>query len=236
MFNTSNLITNDTFLGTNAELPEFDYNSFYRAYVESISDPEGLGRIKVRIPTLHGTNTDGTPSSSLPYAYPACFTGLRNQVGPFYLPPVGSIVFVTFEFSDEHRIIYFGGIPTQPYDGKTQFYGSAINQGLPKDVTTADIPLEYTGSQEIIYKSPNGNIIYMDDGSANRVVIKDASGKYLEMFNYEAGNTKVSYYRNHISDNTEITLWDNRIDIKINGHTYQFDDEKISRLYDMLSN
>lgn len=180
MFNNYNLIDNDDFLGSNVQTKEFDYNSFYRAYVESIEDPDHLGRIKVRIPSLHLNNS----TSSLPYAYPATMVGLGNQVGQFILPPVGSIVFVTFEYSNEHRIIYFGGIPTTHEDGKRdQYYGRRVNNGEPKKVTEDDIPTEYKGTQYIIYKSPMGSLIMIDDNDFGpSLVLKDSLGQEISMY------------------------------------------------------
>lgn len=179
MFNNINYTNNNDFLGSNAPVETvgsaFDYNSFYRAIVKSNYDPEGLGRIKISIPALHSTISN---NNQFPWAYPACFVGLGNQVGQFILPPVGSVVFVTFEYSDEHRPIYFGGIPTKFAEGKTQAYGFRINDGEPKQVTTDDIPSEYNGSQAIVYKSPSGAIIYFDDYSnGKKVIMRDSVGQ-----------------------------------------------------------
>lgn len=177
MFEINNYNYNDDWTNTNPDIPKFDYNSFYRAIVESIDDPDHIGRIKVRIPSLHGDSD----VSTLPYAYPAIFAGLGNQVGQFILPPVGSIVFVTFEYSNEHRPIYFGGIPTKLGDSdQEQYYGPRINKGQPKLVTSDDIPDEYTGSEYIIYKSPSGSIIYIDDNDYNpQIVVRDSIGQEM---------------------------------------------------------
>lgn len=185
MFNEVDQVIFNEFLNSNTDVKtvqhDFDYNSFYRAYVESIDDPEHLGRVKVRIPMIQGKGTD---INELPWAYPACFTGLGNQVGQFMLPPVGSIVFVTFEYSDEHRPIYFGGIPTIYADGKKQSYGILINGGEAKEVTTDDIPTEFTGSQAIVYKAPTGAVFYFDNNDLNKkVVLKDDEGKGLLLIN-----------------------------------------------------
>lgn len=162
----TNYTSANNFINENAKVnTEFDYNSFYRAYVVSTEDPEHLGRVKIRIPTLHSSN------SSCPWAYPACFTGMGFQTGMFILPPVGSIVFVAFEYSDEHRPIYFGGVPTMYAEGKSQSYGPFINGGNERIVNDDDLPLEYTGTQQIIYKSPAGSIIYFDSNDLNNLVV-----------------------------------------------------------------
>lgn len=181
MFNNINYTTTDNFLGANAPIEtvgsSFDYHSFYRAIVKSNYDPEGLGRIRISIPALH-SNISNT--NQYPWAYPGCMVGLGNQVGQYILPPIGSVVFVAFEFSDEHRPIYFGGIPTKYAEGKQQSYGLRVNDGLPKEITQDDIPTEYDGSQAILYKSPAGAVIYIDDYTyGKRVIIRDSEGQEI---------------------------------------------------------
>ena len=176
--NTNYFNMND-FVGKNADvntIDKFDFHSFYRAYVVDNQDNEKLGRVKIRIPALHENST------TYPWAYPATLTGFGFQTGMFILPPIGSLVWVTFEYSDEHRPIYFGGIPTTYADGKYQSYGPYINGNNPVKVTGNDIPFEYTGSQQIIYKSPKGSILYFDNGEINDlIVMKNVYGQGMEV-------------------------------------------------------
>lgn len=227
MFNNENLITNDDFLGTNADIPTFDYNSFYRGIVMSVEDPEHLGRIRVKIPSLH---SNVSQNYQYPYAYPACFVGLGNQVGQFILPPVGSIVFVAFEYSSEHRPIYFGGVPTTYADGKAQSYGVKINNGEEKEVTTDDIPTEYTGSQAIIYKSPSGAILYFDDNTYKKqLVFKDSVGQLFRMQTYTTSTgTLVKESRLQIDKDNYISFKPDTITICISGEIFTFTKENIS--------
>lgn len=170
---------NLSFLNQNPDITttqEFDYNSFYRAVVMGIDDPQHLGRIKVKIPALHST------TNNYPYAYPAVMSGMGYQTGQFILPPIGSIVFVGFEYGNEHRIIYFGSVPTTYIDGKEQSYGPLVNGGNSREVLGNDIPDEFTGSQAILYKSPSGQILYMDSNTYNRKVYLGAeNGQALLM-------------------------------------------------------
>ena len=219
MFNNYNQVLNDDFLGQNATVKEFDYDSFYRAYVESIEDPQNLGRVKIRIPYLHSNAS----VEELPYAYPAINAGFGNQVGQFLLPPVGSIVFVAFEYSDEHRPIYFGGIPTVYAEGKKdQYYGSRINKDSSIMVTTDDIPVEYTGSQYIIYKSPSGSIIYIDDTDLGpQIVVKDSIGQEIRFVSNEITeqDAKGCILIKHDKDNL-IRVGKNNVTIRVAGIDY----------------
>lgn len=226
MFNNYNLTSNDDFLGTNSEIKtvaeSFDYNSFYRAVVVSNYDPENLGRIKINIPSLHsGLNS----TNQYPWAYPGCFVGFGNQVGQFILPPVGSIVFVAFEYSDEHRPIYFGGIPSKYAEGKSQSYGYKVMEGMAKQVTDDDIPLEYTGSQAIVYKSPEGSIIYFDDAFYDKkVVIKDSVGQTIEMETYDGSDGELYKAVRIINDESNyLFLEPNKLTLCLDGTIKEYD-------------
>lgn len=226
MFSSSNDVIFNQFLSENSDVKtvssDFDYNSFYRAYVVSIDDPLNLGRVQIRIPALHSNLSDAV----LPYAYPACMSGLGNQVGQFYLPPVGALVWVTFEYSDEHRPIYFGGIPTTYAEGKSQYYGWNVNGGLPKEVTTDDIPTEYTGTQAIVYKSPTGAVLYFDNNDLNnKIILKDSHGQALKIVSATDAVTEdnVRFVELRSTDDTYVRLYDDKFMIVINGEEIVFD-------------
>lgn len=215
----TNYVSGNDFLNRNADVKiaekDFDFNSFYRAYVMDNNDPEKLGRVKIRIPAKH------PEGSFYPWAYPACFTGLGFQTGMFILPPIGSIVFVTFEYSDEHRPIYFGGIPTRVANGKKQSYGPFINGGLAREVFGDDIPFEYDGTQQIIYKSPSGSILYFDSNDLqNLIVLKNALGSRFKIGN-ELGLTPKDTPNNYIEmvfdDRNYFIIKENEFHLVING-------------------
>lgn len=226
MFSSSNDTIFNQFLSENTDVKtsenDFDYNSFYRAYVVSTDDPLNLGRVQIRIPALH-SNLSG---AVLPYAYPASMSGLGNQVGQFILPVVGSLVWVTFEYSDEHRPIYFGGIPTQYAEGKVQSYGWNVNGGLPKEVTEDDIPTEYTGTQAIVYKSPTGAILYFDNNDlTNKVILQDSHGQAFKLISATDAVTEdnVRFVELRSTDDTYVRLYDDKFVIVINGDEIIFD-------------
>ena len=184
-------VSGNEFLNQNANVKnaetDFDYNSFYRAYVINNNDPQKLGRIQIQIPAKGSGTT---------WAYPGLFSGLGFQTGAMILPPIGSIVFVTFEYSDEHKPIYFGGIPSRYASGKSQSYGPFINNGNARVVNDDDIPFEYTGTQQIIYKSPQGNIIYIDDDDAkNAIIIKNLYDQQFKIAReYDMSDDTVNNY------------------------------------------
>lgn len=233
MFNNLNFVSNDSFLGTNTDIQsvnsDFDYSMFYRAIVKSNYDPDGLGRIRICIPALHSSLTN---SNQYPWAYPGCLVGLGNQVGQFILPPEGSIVFVAFEYSDEHRPIYFGGIPSKYAEGKTQSYGAGINFGKIKEVTEDDIPSEYTGTQAILYKSPTGAIIYMDDFSyGQKVVMKDSQGQEIVQKSWTSSSGVVHKKTILSTDNSnKVVIEPDKLTITLSGVSKVIDKELLLKL------
>ncbi len=208
----------NNWLSTNADIKttnNFDYNSFYRAVVMSVEDNEHLGRIKIKIPALHSNTTN------YPYAYPAINVGFGYQVGQFILPPVGSIVFVAFEYGDEHRLIYFGGVPTKYAEGKTQSYGTKINNGIPILVGGDDIPEEYTGTQQIIYKAPTGAIMMIDSSDYKRQVkIGNVRNQALIMSSYVNEATDYSIedeIKFQYNEDTYLSFDENGFHVFVNG-------------------
>lgn len=81
------------------------FYSFYEGTVESVEDPDKLGRIQVKVKKV------GMDKQSPIWAYPAGFTGAGNQRGWFWPPEVGDFVWVAFlngKIQDAPPI-YFGG-------------------------------------------------------------------------------------------------------------------------------
>ncbi len=104
------------------------YPGFYRARVELTRDPKKLGRVKIRIPHLHGFLPDegGNPeryyhTSELPWAMPGDFSCAGYDYGQHMVPHVGTFVWVAFEAGDPDRPIYFGGIPYQESDESKKY-------------------------------------------------------------------------------------------------------------------
>lgn len=89
------------------------YSGVYLGIVEDTSDPQGIGRIRVRIPVLHGIQNAGSVSflstSALPWAERcAPFYG-GYDMGSYAIPPIGTSVFTLFIGGDPNHIVYIGG-------------------------------------------------------------------------------------------------------------------------------
>jgi len=66
------------------------YDKLYVGIVEENDDPEKLGRCKIRIPSVYGTDI---PTDDLPWAIPDQ-THIGSLMGSFIVPPIGGLVHV----------------------------------------------------------------------------------------------------------------------------------------------
>lgn len=70
---------------------EVNANAFYMGIVVDNNDSMSLGRVKVRVPCIHGTNSYEAiylSDEALPWARPAIFISLANDSGQFLVPAV----------------------------------------------------------------------------------------------------------------------------------------------------
>ena len=119
------------------------FNGIYRGLVMNNTDPQFLGRIKIKVfPMFINIEDD-----HLPGAVPAfsIFSGAGSNFGTFAVPEIGSFVFVFFEGNSVHQPVYFAEAPTAQY-------------GLP-DSRTTNYPFRK------VTKTKNGIEFYVDDKS-----------------------------------------------------------------------
>ena len=168
---------------------KIDYNAFYRAYVIDNNDIENLGRVKVRIPVIHGTNSSSeyyTPNSALPWASPGVFNSSGNDSGAYLIPYVGDTVFVTFEYNNPTLPIYFGGIPSKKGNKSKTLSSTNILNNLNIVYDDNDLIKDIVhGTERVIYKSLKGATIIVDDFDGEEYIkIIDQSGQTITMQNY----------------------------------------------------
>ena len=169
---------------------KFNYSAIYRGYVVDTDDPLRLGRVKVRIPQLYGSEDNQesesyVPTYSIPWATSAIMVGAGNNTGSYLIPSIGDIVFVTFEGSNARQPLYFGGV-LNINGGETSYIGSpGINNDQPYNVETSDVNTDITNkAQRVIYKSIKGATIIIDDSDGNESIkIIDQLGQIISMEN-----------------------------------------------------
>jgi uncharacterized protein involved in type VI secretion and phage assembly len=124
----------------------------YRGLVEDRDDPEQLGRLKVRVPSLLADAVTG-------WAWPASPCAGAN-VGFFFLPQVGDMVWVEFVEGDLEHPIWSGCSWGKP-GGKTEIPEEA-QQSYP---------------EQTVIKTHSGHTIILSDASGSELItIRAKSG------------------------------------------------------------
>ncbi|NDJ78493.1 MAG: baseplate assembly protein [Chloroflexi bacterium] len=126
----------------------------FRGTVSDNADPDGIGRLKVRIPEIFGDNDSGWAMPCVPYA--------GEGVGLFLIPPVGASVWVEFEQGNTEFPIWVGC-----------FWNPSAVPG------TSSTPAERGDPQQKVLKTDAGTITINDqtgeitiDISGAKVVLK----------------------------------------------------------------
>lgn len=169
----------------------------YRGRVESIDDPDRLGRVKARVWALHGD--DGrTPTSALPWAEISEIGGGGYDYGSFDPPPLGSGIWVAFECANPSFPVVFGtfrGIPERDQDNSNLFLTKDGKPDVEKPWAPPDAELEtpkdvfdgvFAGdphpTRRVWHKSYKGHTILIEDGDGKEFLkIIDRSGQIIEM-------------------------------------------------------
>ena len=164
-----------------------DLNAFYRAFVANNVDPLKLGRVQIRIPSIHGTSktTIQTPTVALPWASPGIWNCAGNDMGQYLVPEVGTLVFVTFEQGDATKPIYFGGISNQIGDNTKYIVNpNDINRGEAYKVNTNDFPEDLTSVHDkLLFKM---NIIVI------KYFIKNCRKRWLQ-YDFKSSGFKLYF-------------------------------------------
>lgn len=174
-------------------------NGIYRARVESNLDPLHLGRVKCRVPQLHGIpgGDSALDNDGLPWAYPITLTGTGYNHGSCVVPETGDYVFVMFENGDRNSPVYMGGCYGIPTQGKE--YGNVGDDASSKSMhggkgwisapDTNETPQEVypvgdAPNGKVIYKSPKGFIIMTHEtDNEESLIIADNDNQQIMISN-----------------------------------------------------
>jgi len=119
------------------------YYSSYRGYVVDVEDPDDMGRVLVKIPSI----TKGKDHPT--WAYPKTQWGGKNY-GLQWLPSKGEIVWVEFEYGDTR-------FPIWSFAHRTK----------------GEKPVEFSSSKIYGFKTPKGNMVIIDDrDGVEKIVVK----------------------------------------------------------------
>jgi hypothetical protein len=154
----------------------------YRGTVMDNVDPDKLGRIKVKIyPMLSGVETE-----NLPWAVPAMplSSGAGENYGSFYVPEVGTNVWVFLEAGDIYQPVFFAeatdGLKGLPVDIDEDYPSTTVTE------TKTGIVIKINrkeGNENVLVEHPKGSFIEMDkDGN---IFITSAVDKNVSLLTSE---------------------------------------------------
>jgi len=169
------------------------YYGLYRGVVEYNIDPMKIGRCKVRVVAIHGTEVS-IETKDLPWSVPMNSYGGFHDGGTFIVPPVGSTVWVQFEMGESRNPVYFGAWYKNPNDQREVFTKTSkvtknklpdrpISSGTWKQPIGSEVPDEilatpYDPSTHLIHKSTKGHTICIEDRDGyESLKITDRSGQ-----------------------------------------------------------
>lgn len=129
------------------------YYGKYRAFVTDNEDPEGLGRVKLSIPSVLG-------EAGSDWALPAVAYGGGPDFGTLFVPPVGAQVLAEF----------LEGDPSAPVWAATFWRQSS------------EVPEEYQGPSTKIFKTESGHLMTFEDmDGEEQVTLRSATDAEVVM-------------------------------------------------------
>lgn len=151
-----------------------------RGYVVDNNDPLNIGRIKVRINSIHGTAQTGMKDNDLPWALPS-FNSASFDSGSFIVPEINNTVWIVFEDNSISQPVYIGGMY-----GAGKLTGSTIgslSSIRSQTLNVKESPREALDiEKKIIYKSPKGAMFEIIESSGEEsVYIRDQIGQHVLM-------------------------------------------------------
>lgn len=148
--------------------------NMYLGLVVDTKDPNKRGRVRVRIPQLHGLE-DNMSNDTLPW-YEPCMLGSGPDMGTFIIPTEGSNVWVMLPDNYSSLGFYLGG--TFANNNLRELMGGgkdseicSNSSGVLKSFEDIDVPKDvYSGKDsieptlQVLYKSIKGHTVKMEDG------------------------------------------------------------------------
>jgi uncharacterized protein involved in type VI secretion and phage assembly len=149
----------------------------YAALVTDIVDPDGQGRVRVKLPW----SPDASGKSYEAWARLSTFMAGNNR-GAWFIPDAGDEVLVAFEAGDPRRPYVLGMLwngkdaPPESMDGAGNNEKKTLRSRNGVVVTLDDTD----GRESLTLTTPGGQSVKLEDGPA-RIEVKDASGNTVEL-------------------------------------------------------
>lgn len=152
------------------------YYGVYPALVVAVDDPDGQGRVRIRLPW---TTDDGA-------GYEAWARLATLMAGPdrgtWFVPDVDDEVLVAFEAGDASRPVVVGALwngqdaPPEQMDGAGRNELRTIRTRSGVTIRLSDAP----GSESLLLETPGGQRVRLSDGPGE-VQVEDANGNSVTM-------------------------------------------------------
>lgn len=151
------------------------YFGVHTALVTDVQDPEGLGRVRVRLPWT----TDGDGDLYEAWARIATLMA-GGQRGSWFVPEPNDEVLVAFEAGDPRRPFVVGALwngvdaPPETMDGENNIRSITSRSGIRIVFDDTD------GGVKLTLETPGGHSVVCDDGG-QAITVTDSAGNELKM-------------------------------------------------------
>jgi hypothetical protein len=158
------------------------YYSKYSGLVATDPQPDAMGRIKVRVPSIFGETTEVRARPCMPF-------------GHFYIPDPGAPIWVEFEAGDPAHAIWTGcWYATGTAPAETQGVEQAHRVIQMPSGHTIELSDEEGAEKVVIRHKDNAFIALLPDGS---VIVSNKNGANLYL-NAEGGQTTLTSEQGHM--------------------------------------
>lgn len=149
----------------------------YPALVLDVTDPDGQGRVRVRLPWAE----DGEGQRYEAWARIATLMAGPDR-GTWFIPDVDDEVLVAFEAGDPRRP-FVVGVLWNGQDAPPESMDGAGNNNVKSITTRSGVKIsldDSRGQEKLRLETPGGNSVTLDDGGRS-LRLEDASGNSVEM-------------------------------------------------------
>jgi uncharacterized protein involved in type VI secretion and phage assembly len=149
----------------------------YPALVTDLNDPDGQGRVKVRLPW----SPDADSSSYEVWARVAMLMAGNNR-GTWFIPDTNDEVLVSFEAGNVRRPYVVGSL-WNGSDTPPESMDSAGDNNLKTILSRTGIRMtmdDTDGAVKLTFETPGGNSILLDDGGSF-IEVEDSNGNSIKL-------------------------------------------------------
>ena len=149
----------------------------YPALVVDVGDPDGQGRVRVRLPWAE----DGESQRYEAWARIATLMAGGDR-GTWFIPDVDDEVLVAFEAGRPDRPYVVGAL-WNGQDAPPESMDGAGNNDIKSITSRSGVTITFddaSGQERLVLETPGGNRVTLDDGGRS-LTVEDSSGNSVEL-------------------------------------------------------